>query len=32
MFIVEQDKARDVRDIFASLELSIQNMRSMKLL
>ncbi|MFP4510184.1 MAG: sugar phosphate isomerase/epimerase family protein [Spirochaetota bacterium] len=32
VFIVEQDAPREVRDIFASLELSIQNMRSMKLL
>ena len=32
MFIVEQDKPREVRDIFASLRISIQNMRRMGLL
>ncbi len=32
MFIVEQDKPRKVRDIFASIDLSLQNMRSMGLL
>ncbi len=32
MFIVEQDKPRAVRDIFSSLEISLQNMRGMGLL